>query len=174
MKQSKILTAAFAVLAVLLGVCASCSSDDDDFWSDGDSKELLLGSEVRIVKPLEMYCSHSNDTTMVACFHSMEELEADPDYSTAEKWTTGVPELKKELPTVDWGKQTLLLAKHFSANIVTYKGCKVREKKGRYLVELSYAPTLCQAVGAIGAYIVIDKPNISAKDVSIRGISVQP
>lgn len=46
---------------------------------------------------------------------------------------------------------------------MTYKDCKVREKKGKYLVELYYTPTLCQAYGGIGAYIVIDKPNISAK-----------
>lgn len=174
MRKSKILVAAFAVLSLMLvGVCTSCSSDDDDFWNDGDSKELLMGDEVRIVNPLEMHCSASHDTTMIACFYSMEELEADLDYRTADQWTTGVPELKKELPDVDWSKQTLLLAKHFSRCIVTYKDCKVREKKGKYLVELYYTPTLCQAYGGIGAYIVIDKPNISAKNISIRGISVQ-
>lgn len=174
MKQSKILTAAFTVLTVMFCVCTSCSSDDDDFWSDGDSKELLLGGEVRIIKPFEMHCSNSKDTTIIACFHSVEELEADLDYSTADQWTSGVPEIKKELPAVDWDKQTLLLAKHFSANIVTYKDCKVREKKGRYLVELYYTPTISMAYGGIGAYIVVDRPNISTRDVSIRGISVQP
>ena len=53
MRKSKILVAAFAVLSLMLvGVCTSCSSDDDDFWNDGDSKELLMGDEVRIVNPL--------------------------------------------------------------------------------------------------------------------------
>lgn len=43
-----------------------------------------------------------------------------------------------------------------------------------YLIELYYTPTICMAYGGIGVYIVIDKPNISAKDIYIRGISLQP
>ena len=66
MRKSKILVAAFAVLSLMLvGVCTSCSSDDDDFWNDGDSKELLMGDEVRIVNALLSLTRHDNDSLLL-------------------------------------------------------------------------------------------------------------
>ena len=149
----------FVFIALFVGIflTTSCSSDSDDFW-DGSGTELSIGEEVSIITEASFHNYKAHDELAeVECFNSEEKLKASDIYRTL-----------AAVPPVDWTKQTLIIAMYFAPNVVYYKDCKVMKKGDKYSIGLYYYDTFMNAYGATGAFIVLNKPNVSKKDISIK------
>ena len=161
----------FASLLACVGLMSSCSSDSDDQYN------LTIGEEISsIVKVGENGMDLKNpeskwNTDTVACYHSETEWKVFcDDYQYPSSDNTKNP--LDAVPSVDWSKQTLVFAQHFHSYLVELKDCKVEKQGKKYVVELYYSNKLSSCISAVGAFVVINKPNVSINDITVKSIAI--
>lgn len=164
------------LLLACVGLASSCSSDDDETDFSGGTELVIGGEEINsitdaynLVRNIDYPGFDRGDTCIIRCFYSEEEVKNSEEFAPGRRYPE--PDVIAELPPIDWDSQTLVLAKFQHGQVVKYKNCKVIKKGDRYLVELYMDYLPCNAFGAAGVFIVVNKPKITEKHFSMKPIA---
>lgn len=91
------------------------------------------------------------------CFHSLDEIR-----------NSNAASYIDELPTIDWDKQTLVIARVFCRQVLELNDCKVYCLSSKYTIDINFSHLILNALGEFSTAIILNKKDVQKKDIRLH------
>ncbi len=157
-------------LITVMFTISSCNNDDFPSIEEGKADNGIITKLIDWDYPIEnqesLRFNWNSDETFQHSISSYKSLKyifhTQKEFDESELKLTYVANL---FPTVDWSKQTLLIAAVYTPHIIADAKCQVYVKSGKYTIDLNLLPTFLDAFDTTIIAIVLNEKGIEEKDV---------